>query len=145
MTPQDEQKLEQLVHQALRDLPARRAPRTLEMRVLAAIEQQAALPWWRKSFQHWPVPVRIAFVFVSAAIVAGLYRVVGGAETSLFPQFRWVDTLVSLGTSVVDFSQAVLRSIPPLWLYGGLAFVATLYAALFGLGAAAYRALYATR
>ena len=46
---------------------------------------------------------------------------------------------------VGDFCGVLYRSIPPLWLYGGLAFVALMYATLLGLGTAAYRMLYAQR
>jgi hypothetical protein len=43
--------------------------------------------------------------------------------------------------AITGFIEIMLRNIPPLWLYGGLVFFASMYAALFGLGAAAYRAL----
>jgi len=36
----------------------------------------------------------------------------------------------------------LVRLIPPLWIYAGLAVGAMLYVMLFGLGAAAYRMLY---
>ena len=41
-----------------------------------------------------------------------------------------------------DFVQQMVCAIPPLWLYGGLAFVGMMYAMFVGLGAAAYRYLY---
>ena len=37
----------------------------------------------------------------------------------------------------VDFTSQMVGSIPSLWLYGGLAVVAALYATFFGLGAVA--------
>lgn len=42
LSPQD---LEKLIHQTLRALPDRKAPRSLEHRVLAAIAARQALPW----------------------------------------------------------------------------------------------------
>jgi hypothetical protein len=40
---------------------------------------------------------------------------------------------------------SVLNAIPPAWLYGGAIVGFGLYAMLFGLGAVAYRTLYAQR
>ena len=150
MTPPDHHDLERLVDQTLRDLPPRRAPRSLETRVLAAIAARAALPWWRKSFTYWPQPARIGFVGVSLAIVAAHFWVLTGLDVSalgaaIAAKFSWLGAVATLGATIREFCQVVLRSIPPIWLYGGLALVASSYAARFGLGATAYRALYATR
>lgn len=150
----EHEKLERLIHQTLRDLPARRAPRSLEMRVLAELERRAALPWWRKSYAHWPLAARAAFVVlgagVAAAFVFGALSAQAGfdatALTAVFArEFAWVGAGLGLARGVGDFAGIVFRSIPPLWLYGGLAFVGAMYAALFGLGAAAYRTLYVNR
>ena len=148
------EQLEKLIHQTLRSLPAQRAPHSLEARVLAAIEARAALPWWKQSFVRWPLAARVAF-FVGSAGVAklGLMGVVWAMAgfdrvqfTSAFStQFTWIQTTSAVVANVGDFFGLLYRSIPPLWLYGGLAFVALMYAALFGLGAAAYRTLYANR
>jgi hypothetical protein len=155
MNPSDPQdKLERLVHQTLRELPARRAPRTLESRVLAELQRRAALPWWRKSFVHWPVGARSVFVLLSAGVVKVVLMLVvwmmAGFDTAQFQaafatQFGWMQTIVSLTNVVTDFFQVITRNIPPLWLYGGLFAFGAMYAAVFGIGAAAYRTLYASR
>ena len=67
--PDHDGKLEQRVHVLLRDLPNRRAPRSLEQRVMAEIARLSALPWWRKSFGHWPVAARAGFILVCAGLV----------------------------------------------------------------------------
>jgi hypothetical protein len=54
------EQLEKLIHSNLRALPDRRAPRSLESRVHAAIETRAALPWWKQSFAQWPVAVLVS-------------------------------------------------------------------------------------
>jgi hypothetical protein len=147
-------KLEKLIHQTLRSLPAHRAPHSLEARVLAAIEARASLPWWKQSFAQWPVAARIAFVIASAGIakvllIAAVWVMAGFDSvqfTSAFStQFSLFQSISATFAALADSCGAIYRSIPPLWLYGGLAFVATMYAALFGLGAAAYRTLYANR
>ena len=152
--PDPQEKIERLVHQALRDLPVRRAPRTLESRVLAELQRRVALPWWKKSIAHWPVGARALFLVLSAlgvkmALMLAVW-VMAGFETSQFQEafaarFAWMETSFDLMRMVEDFFQVVVRNIPPLWLYGGAAFLATMYVALFGLGTAAYRTLYASR
>lgn len=145
------EQLEQLVHAELRALPLRRAPRTLESRVLAAIEQRSAVAWWHKSWSYWPTPVKAAFAFVATAfagtVVAASYSLLSGVnpETVAAEAGERLSLFTKLwhaATWTVDFVSTQVGAIPPLWLYGGLAFVATMYVAFFGLGAVAYRALY---
>jgi len=154
MKPHDEQKLERLIHRTLRELPARRAPDTLEQRVMAELERRAALPWWHKSFAHWPMAARIVFLVVSAAVIGVAWNATvwafSGFEAAQFQQIfatqlGWIENARVVVNAIVDFCQIILRNIPPLWLYGSLAVGAALYAAFFGLGAAAYRSLYARR
>lgn len=148
------EKLERAIHQTLRALPPRRAPRSLEARVFAELARRAALPWWRQSFAHWPLAARAVFLLASVALVKltlmAAVWVMSGFDSASFgsavsAQFAWAQTGLSLGRGVADFFAILFRSIPPLWLYGTAAFVAMMYAALFGLGAAAYRTLYASR
>ena len=150
-SPED---LEKFIHQTLRSLPARRAPLSLESRVRAALAARAALPWWKQSFARWPLAARVAFVIVSAGIaklaIMGVVWAMGGFDGAQFAnsfstQFAWIQTVSTVVEGVRNFCGTVYRSIPPLWLYGGLAFVGLMYAALFGLGATAYRLLYANR
>ena len=157
MTPSPDhnhEKLERALHQTLRALPPRRAPRTLEARVFAELARRAALPWWRQSFVHWPLAARAVFLLASVALVklvlmASVWVMAGFDATVFTAAFStpaaWVETTISLTRGVADFCSIIFRSIPPFWLYGAAAFVAVLYAALFGLGAAAYRTLYVSR
>jgi len=153
MKPSPEE-LAQTIHRTLRSVPLHRAPRTLEGRVLAAIEARAALPWWRQSFAQWPMPARVAFLISSAAVaklvLMATVWVMAGFDSAQFasafsaPQ-AWIGTGSSIVQGISACAGTLYRSIPPLWLYGGLAFVGAMYAALFGLGATAYRTLYANR
>ncbi len=153
MKPKNEKELEQFIHRQLRDLPPRRAPLTLEHRVLAAIEQRAAIAWWHKSWSYWPTPVRAVFAAVmtifSGSVVAACYAFFSGADvaavaTSAAERLGVFVKLYHAAAWVADYVSFLIGNIPPLWLYGGLAFAAATYAALFGLGAAAYRTLYRT-
>lgn len=158
MNPSDhdprEQKLERFIHQTLRELPARRAPGSLEQRVLAELSRRAALPWWRKSFVHWPLAARAAFLVGCIGVVKlalmGAVWVMAGFDTTQYreafaQQLAWMDSGLVVVHAIGGFFEIIARNIPPLWLYGGLAFLATMYVALFGLGAAAYKALQAHR
>jgi hypothetical protein len=144
-----EQKLERTLTQALEGLPLRRAPSTLELRVVDELKRRAALPWWRVSFTHWPAAPRVAFVAVCIALVAA--TILGGvfafAGDRSFDQaaalvLSWVQPFLAVMSSAGGVATLLVRVIPPLWLYGGLALGIVLYVALFGLGAAAYRTLY---
>jgi hypothetical protein len=148
MTPEE---MEKMVHTALRSLPDRRAPASLEARVRAALEARANIPWWHRSWNHWPQAVRAAFlvlgVVVTALMVFGGYYLQAGADATALS--RALAPVLTLGGQVAgvvrgigDFFALVVRHIPALWLYGTIVFVAGVYAMLVGLGAAAYRTLW---
>jgi hypothetical protein len=142
---------EKMIHQALRSLPDRRAPRSLESRVAAAIEARATLPWWKKSYADWPLAARCLFLllsggFAKVALMAAVWAA-GDFDTSALvnafaTQFSWIERASSVVGGVGEFFAMVGRNLPTTWLYGGLAAIAVLYAALVGLGATAYRTLF---
>lgn len=145
------EQVEQLVHRELRALPPRKAPAGFESRVLAEIERRAATAWYHKSWSYWPAPVRAAFLLLgtslAGAAIAAFWMFTQGATAAAIGQevaagFGWVTRLVGAVTWTVHFVRQLVAGIPPLWLYGGLAFVAAMYATFVGLGTAAYRYLY---
>lgn len=150
-TPDRDEKLERLIQQTLRQLPARRAPRSLENRVLAELERRAALPWWRKSYSHWPSPVRAAFFVISAAvaalIVAGIFVLTrGAAGTEAVGEITTqVAGIRAFFGTVVEKTFMIFHAIPAVWLYGSIAVIASCYVALIGIGAVAYRTIRAHR
>jgi hypothetical protein len=147
---ESDRKLEQLVDRALRGMPLRPAPATLVPRVLRELERRVALPWWRHSFSRWPTPARVAFVLTCVALVGVAF--VGGAWAladlgsahafSAALSRPWMQQAVALVGVAGELSSSLTRIVPPVWMYEGLAVSAVLYAALFGLGVAAYRMLY---
>ncbi len=145
------ERVEQFIHAALRSLPNRRAPATLEARVLAEIERRASVAWYHKSWAYWPAGVRTAFLVLGTAFagvaVTAFYVLSQGAASTAVPQevaagFGWITRLVAAGSWAVNFAQRLVEGIPALWFYGGLAFIAAMYATFVGLGATAYRYLY---
>jgi len=140
--------LERLVHRSLREIPDRSAPRTLEARVFAELQRRAALPWWRQSYAHWPAFARGVFFVASAgfaaALVAVLFNVLSGAGAAatgaaISQRLGSLDLVQSLWALAWQTGATILRSIPPLWLYGSLALLALCYATVVGVGATAYR------
>jgi hypothetical protein len=134
--------LEQFIHRELRALPPRRAPRSLEHRVLAAIEQRAAVAWYHKSWAYWPAPVRAIFLGVATAASFSVIAIctifllgIDGSEvaTQVGERLQVFATIYHLASWLFDFGARVVGSIPALWLYG---------ATCFGIGAAAYRTLF---
>lgn len=94
MTPDD---LERLIDDRLRRLPVPRAPGTLVPRVMQAVEEWSARPWYTRAWFTWPLGLRVASLAAaavllvgSAVLVPGAYetvadrvaRVVGGVMTS---------------------------------------------------------------
>jgi hypothetical protein len=151
MTPDE---LEKYIHRTLRSLPDRRAPDTLEARVLAALEARAAIPWWHKSWSYWPQSVRALFIVFCGAVATLVVAGGSGVPTDLdgaqlnhvfAPVVGFIRPLIGLGRGLVDIIAVVGRNIPAWWLYGAAAFVASLYIMLVGVGAAAYRTLWTNR
>lgn len=146
--------LERRIGEVLRKQPHRRAPRTLQMRVLQEIERREAVPWWRSSFLHWPMPVRAIFVLLSVGIVKLAFTGLRGLGTEEFRSpvvetiakpFSWVEASVDLLSRTVNYAGLILDAIPSHWLYIGIAFAGALYVALLVLGATAYRTLYVNK
>jgi hypothetical protein len=148
---QMDEKLERLVGQALRAQPPRRAPASLEGRVLLEIAARARLPWWRRGMTSWPLAVRIPviagcavsvpLVWIASVWLASRLVSVATHSGNSGPLARVRDggrALASLGT----LASHIVQSIPREWLLGGLIATATLYAALFALVALGYSLLY---
>lgn len=145
-------KLERLVDSLVRVQPPRRAPASLEARVLARLaEHQAPISWWRRGFTSWPLAARGAFLIASYGFVrlalAGFGSVsefVGSGEVAGTAR-SWAQSGAEVVSVTASTGSFVLQAIPPMWLYGAAAFAFGLYALLFGLGTLAYRTLYVER
>jgi hypothetical protein len=146
--------LEQWIARQLQALPVRRAPSGVTTNVLAELQRRAALPWWRKSFLHWPWAARFAFIAtclalsnVSIAVMRWLSSESGGVQLSavLSRPVSWTERCLDVVQGIQAFSELLLRHLPVSWLCGGLLAIGLMYVVLFGIGTAAYRTLYAQR
>lgn len=151
MSEREKRTLEGLVDELARGQPLRRAPGSLEQRVLARIASQSAAPWWKKGFAHWPLVAQAAFFVVSIGFVkltvTGFTSVSSlvGSQQVAGPAVSWVQQGTKAASVTASAADFLLHAIPPGWLYGAAAVGFVLYAVLFGLGAFAYRTLYVQR
>ncbi len=145
----EEQGLERLLERTLRGLPLREAPPSLEAQVFAELRRRAALPWWRRSFAHWPQFARAGFLatclaLVGLAFLEGAWAVarLTALNASGVPPMSWARQALGALAGAGKLAALIVGAVPPGWLYAGIAVSAALYAALFGLGAVAYRTLF---
>ncbi|HTP38938.1 MAG TPA: hypothetical protein VMI92_05140 [Steroidobacteraceae bacterium] len=129
----EDAELERRVHRVLRAQPLRRAPVTLQQRVLDALRTQPALPWWRRSLLHWPRPAQALFALTAAGAAYLSTQVMGWCSMRLD------------ANPVTSLVQMLGHNIPTAWLYAAGFAIATLYAAGLGLGAIAWRTLFTNR
>jgi hypothetical protein len=142
-----DRRLETAIDAALCELPLRPAPPSLELHVLEELSRRAALPWWRHSFAGWPGFARVGFVLMCAVLIGLVFlggvwamRNLGSPALGAL-SMPWARHMVALA-GVAGELAALVRIVPAGWVYEGLAASVVLYAALFGLGVAAYRTLY---
>jgi hypothetical protein len=156
-------RLERLTQSALAGLPLRRAPASLERRVIEAIEDPAARAARQQSarrrsvarggFACWPVSLRAALVACCLASVLGVLLGLEAlavefarlpADSSIGGAVHALEGMREAAVSLGALLARLVRLIPPEWLLGGLLATAIVYSALFALVAIAYSALYAT-
>jgi len=149
---QDREPLEKFVDQLCKQQPLRKAPVDLYSRVMREVKIRKALPWWRKSFLHWPLAMQI--LFVAAALLTAKLSLTcihwiseswfssSGVLKNSSSLLKGADTVVAVSNNVSSYLTGAL---PVSWLYGGAALIAVLYLVLFGIGVTTYKTLYATR
>jgi hypothetical protein len=140
---------EQALNHVLQNLPLRQTPASFEARVLQQLEQRWNRDWWRRGFAHWPAAARVAFVslcisLVSATLMDTLWSTLGAdaLHRAFGRALSWTYLAVGAVASATDLWTRVASALPENWRFTIVAVAAVLYAALFGLGAIAYRTLF---
>jgi hypothetical protein len=146
---QQEAELESLIGNVLRDQPLRRAPASLEARVLARVGQQEAMPWWRGSFSNWPMVARLALLLalvgvakLTVDLVVWLFSAPAQVTQTVESSVTWAKSTATLLSTLFALGRALFDVIPSHWITLALVFAAGTYVMLFALGATAYRTLY---
>jgi hypothetical protein len=146
----DELQLEKFIGSVLRQQPLRPAPATLEARVLRELELRCTKAW-QMGFSRWPWTARVLCLPVGAALVwlsffttarlLSLWQAVQVSAPANAAQsgWRWFE---GLGQALQTLGNLVTHAVPQWLLYGGAGAALLMYAAFFGLGAAAFRTLF---
>lgn len=143
-----QKELELEIDRELKQLPDLEAPATLVVRVMQAVRQRQALPWYRQPWQNWPVALRIAALVLLSSLFGGLCiaswqlsRAAGMSATmqeigGLFSGVAIVWNIISvlLGAVVV-----VIKHLGTGFMVSCVLIVALGYALCLGLGTACVR------
>ena len=121
---------------------------------MGEIARRQALPWWHKSFAHWPAGVRLAFMVVAtglmAAAVLASMQLTGvislqAATALLRPVVDAAATLKSAGVALGSMVKSFVPGLSQTWLYIALGVIGAAYAMMVGIGATAYRVFWQRR
>ena len=146
--------LEAAVDRELKALPNLRGPQTLLPRVMAVIEQRAGLPWYRRAWQTWPLPLQAVSMLVLLVAFAGLCLgswqlvhapAVASATSEASGWFRMLSTTLSTLGVLANALALAVRSLGPLVLLGIMMALLLGYAACVGFGTLYVRLAFARR
>lgn len=147
-----EKNLEARIDRALKALPELSAPPTLSARVMAAIGQRSAVPWYRQSWEMWPMPVRIGAMAVLIAMFSGLclasWQLTRAAGMTAAAQevgrlFSGVAVLWKAVAVLLNAALVICKHLGTTFIVAGLAAMAFAYASCVGLGTVIYRFVFA--
>ncbi len=151
LTPEE---LEQKIHAVLREQRPRRAPSSLEARVLGEIARRQTLPWWQQSYAYWPNAAKLSFLVIATGVAGAILllsmQLLGVVSADSVRQLiapvqgAW-NTLRVAGSALAGLIKPSLPELSSTYLYAGLAIVVGAYAVMLGLGATAYRVLWQHR
>ena len=154
MKPDNEIRLEEEIGLALKGLPELKAPPTLTRRVMARIESRVELPWYRRSWQNWPVGLQtasfIALLLMFGGLTFGVWELFKAPETAaaLNKTSDWFSGLSVLWNTIHALASAALLAIQQLGtgvIIAGIVMVMFAYFACIGLGTVAVRFTFARR
>lgn len=148
MSPHPDAELEHMIDRELRRLPERPAPATLIPRVMQAVAARRALPWWRKSFAHWPVPARILFLAGSSSLAALLGYLIWGVSSgisvgALGAEIQaWtsgIEMIRSVAETLGSAALILAKSTGPWLVWATIAVASVSYLTTVGLGTVCWR------
>jgi hypothetical protein len=136
MSPEHEKQLELEIQRELKALPELPAPVTLAGRVMKALAQQRAAPWYCRPWMMWPVALRVVSLALLLAFSCGIWF--GAMELWASPPVtvlvremgRWFSGASALWRSfemLVGILVGYATSLKPAVIAGVLAAVALAY------------------
>ncbi len=154
MDPDYQKQLESEVDRLLKPLPNLPAPAGLAPRVLAALANRQALPWYRQPWMAWPLVLQVfALVFLLSSFGAlcvacfQLTRAAGftNAVQEVGQSLAWLGWVWNVMTVLFDTIILTIKHLGA-WFIAACCFAAVLgYAICVGLGTACVRLAYARR
>lgn len=148
MRPHPDDELEHWIDRELRGLPDRPAPETLMPRVLQAIAARQSLPWWRKSYVHWPPFARWFFLVASSGLAAflayGLWGMLNGATPEVLgAELRSIGAGWNVFRSLVETlgsaARILVKSAGAWWMWGAATVAGVSYLTTVSLGTVCWR------
>jgi hypothetical protein len=149
-----DKQLEAAISRELKALPELAAPGALANRVMAAIGQRARVPWYRRSWQMWPVVLQAASLITLLALFGGLCLAswkLSQAETTTFALHRvgeWFSGLSMIGNTfnvLVSAAVLVVKKLGTGFIVTCLIVAGIGYAMCVGLGTVYFRLAFAKR
>jgi hypothetical protein len=149
-----DRQLEAAISRELKALPEVAAPGVLANRVMAALDQRARVPWYRCSWQTWPVVLQTVSLIVLLALFGGLCF--GGwqlsqAEATTFTLHRvgeWFSGISMIENTfnvLVNAAVLVVKKLGTGFIITCLVAAGIGYAMCVGLGTVYFRLVFAKR
>jgi uncharacterized membrane protein len=152
MNPDYDKRLEAEISRELKALPELAAPDTLVNRVMTALEQRARVPWYRRSWQTWPVALQTASLVVLLALFGGLCLAgweLSQAEAATLALHRvgaWFSGLSVIGNTfnvLVSAAALAVKKLGTGFIIACLVLAGLAYALCVGLGTVYFRLAFA--
>jgi hypothetical protein len=113
MAPSD---LERQIHEALRRLPAPRAPHSLTSRVMAAVRARREAPWYERPMTTWPLGLQTLATALAVVplTILGIWLFGGGvldrgaAVLGLSPSVAWSELLPPAVRGAIEQASSVV-------------------------------------
>ena len=154
MNAEYEKQLEAVVRRELDALGELEAPPEIARRVMRIIEQRAALPWYRREWQTWPLALRIGSLAGLVAAFACLcfessqlarFAILTPAAREVSGWFSLANASWNAVNVLTNAMGLAFRSLGPAVLIGSAVLLLFCYAACLGLGTIYWRLAYARR
>ncbi len=152
MNPDRQNQLEREIDRALKALPELRAPETLANRVMAAIQAQVEVPWYRRSWNTWsPLGKTCSLAVLLVMFGAVCYGVwwapqapaISSATSKVQGLFGQLSALFGALAAIFDAGRLVVRNLGGGFLVGCAVALGLAYAAFIGLGTVYVRVAFA--
>ena len=152
MNSNDDKQLELVISRELKALPELAAPATVGSRVMAVIERRLSVPWYRRSWETWPVALRMASFAAMLVVFGGLC--VAGWELSRMEAmmsavhrgaqwFSGLNTIGSLFNILAGSVALVVKKLGTVFIIACLVAAGLGYAMFMGLGTVYFRLAFA--